>query len=399
MSQIKLDYKYLFYIFLFAITIVLAYTANTLSISYKEALNVFVNNSLLSILTNTSIYIFGQNDLALRLPFLIFYILSVILMFKLTEDFFKHEIDRFISIIIFMLLPGMLSASILVNSAIVVTFFTLLYIYNYKKTKEHSYILLTLFLFLDNSFAIFFLALFFYSLNIKDNKLFVISLIFFGISMGIYGFDTGGKPKGFFVDTFGIYASIFSPLIFLYFIYAIYRIAIKETKDIIWYIAATSLLFSLIFSLRQRVYIEDYAPFVIIFLPYMIRLFMHTYRIRLPQFRYRHKYFMITAVFILFLNSLLTIYNKPIYLLVEKSKDHFAYKYNFVKDLAYELKKKGINEVESDNDELLLRLKFYGIEEGNKFYLTMNKLYFYDLEITMDYLGKDLFKAYVIKNR
>lgn len=399
MKLIKFEYKYLFYLSLIVISAVLLLTANTLSISYKEALNVFVNTSLLSIITNSSIYIFGQNDLALRVPFLIFYMASAFLMYQVTKDFFKYEIDRLVSVIVFMLLPGLLSASILVNSAIIVTFFTLLYIYYYKKTNEHSYLLLVLFLFLDNSFAVFFLALFFYSLNIKDNKLLTVSLIFFGISMAIYGFETGGKPRGFFVDTFGIYASIFSPLIFLYFVYSIYRTAIKETRDIIWYISATSLLFSLVISLRQRVYIEDFAPFVVIFLPYMIRIFMHTYRVRLPQFRYRHKYFAIASLVLLFINVSLTLYNKPIYLFLEKPQKHFAYKYNFVKDLAKELKTNNINYIDSDDGELLLRLKFYGIEEGNNYYITTNKLYFYDLAINVNYLGKNIYTAYTIKSK
>ena len=176
-------YKYLFPIILFIVLSILLYTANNLSISYKEALNVFVNNSLLTILTNGSIYIFGQNDIALRLPFILFYTFSVVLMYKITEDFFKKESDRLISIVIFMLLPGLLSASILVNSAIVVTFFTLLYIYYYKSVNKHSYVLLVLFLFIDNSFAILFLALFFYSLNKKDNKLLILSLILFGFDL------------------------------------------------------------------------------------------------------------------------------------------------------------------------------------------------------------------------
>ena len=210
-------YNYYFYTFLSLLVIVLLFTANTLSISYKEALNVFVNTSVLSVFTNSSIYLFGQNDIALRLPFIIFYILSVLLMYKLTENYFKYEKDRFISIIIFMILPGVLSASLLVNSAIIVTFFTLLYLYIYKTTNKHSYLILVLVLFIDNSFDILFLALFFYSLKEKDNRLIYVSLILFTISMYIYGFDTEGKPRGFLVDTFAIYASIFSPLLFIYF--------------------------------------------------------------------------------------------------------------------------------------------------------------------------------------
>ena len=159
-------YSYYFYTLLFILVGVLILKADlSLSISYKEALNVFVNNSILTIITNTSIYFFGQNDIALRLPFILFYFFSVILMYKITENYFKYEKDRFIGILIFMMLPGVLSASLLVNSAIIVTFCTLLYVYHYNKYKTHSYILLIIFFIIDNSFAILYLALFFFSLK------------------------------------------------------------------------------------------------------------------------------------------------------------------------------------------------------------------------------------------
>ena len=44
-------------------------------------------------------------------------------MYKITENYFKYQKDRYISIIVFMILPGVLSASLLVNSAIVIIFF------------------------------------------------------------------------------------------------------------------------------------------------------------------------------------------------------------------------------------------------------------------------------------
>lgn len=390
--------KYIFYFILLIVLSVLIYTADTLSISYKEALNVFVNNSLLSVLTNSSIYLFGQNDIALRLPFLIFYVLSVFLMYQLSDGFFKKESDRIISITLFMVLPGLLSAAILVNSAIVVTFFTLLYIYYYKRTNRHCYVLLILFLFIDNSFAIFFLSLFFFALSNKNKVLIGVSLVLFVLSMSIYGFDTGGKPRGFLVDTFAIYASIFSPLLFIYFFYSIYRSGIKNDRTLAWYIATTSLVFSLLFSFRQRIYIEDYAPFVVIFLPFMVRIFLHTVRIRLPQFRYRHNYTLIIVLFVLFINVTLTIFNKPIYLLLENPKKHFAYNYNFAKELAFELKENNINEIQSDDEELILRLRFYGIDEGKKYFVTTREQFFYDLKLPINYLGKTLITAYVIKN-
>ena len=83
-------YNYYFYTLLTVLVFVLLFVANTLSISYKEALNVFVNTSVLTYITNTSLYIFGQNDIALRLPFIIFYILSVLLMYKITDKYFNY---------------------------------------------------------------------------------------------------------------------------------------------------------------------------------------------------------------------------------------------------------------------------------------------------------------------
>jgi len=397
MSIPKNIYKYLFYFILFIVVTVLLITANTLSISYKEALNVFVNNSLLSLITNSSIAIFGQNDFALRFPFIFFYFLTVVLIYYASENFFKYEKDRLISTAIFMVLPGLLSAALLVNSAIVVTFFTLLYVYYYKNSGKHSYPLLVLFLFIDNSFAIFFLALFFYSLSNKENKLLIVSLVLFGLSMSIYGFDTGGKPKGFFIDTFGIYASIFSPLLFIYFFYTIYRVGIKGERTLVWYISTTSLVFSLIFSMRQKVYIEDFAPFVVIFLPYMVRSFLHTLRVRLPQFRKRYNNIAIITIFILVLNVVLTIYSKPLYLLIDKPQKHFAYKYDFIKDISNSLKEYSINNVNSEDRQLLLRLKFYGIKRGSDYYITTRPIKNFFKKITIKYNGKEIYTLYVEK--
>ena len=391
-------YKYYFYTSLLFLFFILLFKASySLSISYKEALNVFVNNSVLSLITNTSIYILGQNDIALRLPFILFYIFSVILMYKITENYFRYEKDRYISIVIFMILPGVLSASLLVNSAIVVIFFTLLYIYYYKKYNEHSYFLLLLFLFIDNSFAILYLALFFYSLKDKNNKLLYFSLVLFFVSMYIYGFSTSGKPRGFLVDTFAIYATVFSPFLFLYFLYTIYRVGIKEDRTLIWYISTTALISSLIFSFRQRIYIEDFAPYVVIFLPFMLKTFFHAYRVRLKEFRTNYNILAGLVVLMLSINVILTFINKPLYLVLPNSTKHFVYQYHFIKELADELSKRDIKSITTDNEELALRLKFYNIDKGDDYFLTLKNYDYPSERISIKYYGKELFVAYLIK--
>ncbi|MEA2018051.1 MAG: hypothetical protein U9N59_06350 [Campylobacterota bacterium] len=381
---------------LFHLTVLL-FLISDISISYKEALIFFQEDkNILSYIVNISSTIFGQNDFSLRVPFLMFYMGSAILMYLLTNDYFKSQRDRLINLAIFMILPGVNSAALVVNESIIVIFFTLLYIYFYKIKEKNYYLLLVLFLFIDNSFAILFLALFFYSIKIKENMMIAISLILFGISMSMYGFDIGAKPQGYFLDTFGIYATIFSPVLFLYFFYAIYRIGIKYDKDIFWYISMTAFGLSLIFSLRQRIEIEDFAPFVVIAIPIMVKLFIHSLRIRLKEFRKMHYLIARVALVILVLNFAGFVFNKYFYLIIENPKKHFAYKYHIAKELANKLKSTGITAISIDDKSLMLRLKFYGIGYSDKYYLTKLKNVKYNQIIEVNYHNKVIEKFYII---
>lgn len=391
-------YTIYFYIILAVVVSLLIFTANfSLSISYKEAINLFENNSVLSIITKSSIYFGGHNDLALRIPFIIFYLLSIILMYKITKNYFKYSLDRFISIVIFMLLPGVLSASLLVNTAIISIFFTLLYIYYYQTYNKHLYFLLPFLLFLDNSFMILFLALFFFSLKTDDKKLLYFSAILFGISVIIFGLPTDGRPKGYFLDTLGIYSAIFSPILFIYFIYTIYKIAINKQLDLSWYICATALILSILVSFRQKIYIEDFAPYVVIAIPSMIKIFMHSYRVRLKEFRKKYNLVAILTVIMLFVNVFFTFFNKALYLMLPDIKQHFVYQYHFAKELSEELKKRGIDNILFDDKALELRLKFYEINSANDYFLSQKEFYNYDEKISIKYYNKELFVVYIKK--
>jgi len=390
-------YNYIFAFSLAFFSIVLVFVADSLSISYKEALNVLDNRSVLSYITKISMVFFGQNDVAIRLPFILLYALSTVIMYLLTKDYFKKEIDRLINILIFMILPGMLSASLLINSAILVTFCTLSYLYYYKNYQKHNYYLLSIFLFVDNSFAILFLALFFYSLNKKENKLLIVSLILFGLSMYIYGFSSDGKPRSYLFDTFAIYASVFSPLLFIYYFYSMYRIGIKGNRSIYWYISITALIFSFLFSFRQRIYIEDFAPYVIITLPLMLKLFFHTVRVRLPEFRTIHYTLSKITIFLLLVNSLIIVYNKPLYLIIDKVDKHFVYDYHFAKEIADILKENNINNIRVYDKKLQKRLEFYGIKKGDDYLVSLYNPTNYNLKFQISYFDKVLINIYVYK--
>jgi len=392
----KKQINFTFYTVLFVYSGILVLVANSLGLSLKET-NIFYNenNSILWYITHISTHFLGTNNIGIRLPFIIIYIFTVILAFLLSDDYFSRPSDRLISIFIFMLLPGLVSASLLIDISIIVVWCVLLYLYLFKLYGKEYYILLVLFLFIDNSFAILYLALFFYSLQKKDNVLLVISLILFALSMYMYNFDIGGHPKGYFLDTFAIYASIFSPIIFMYFFYTIYRVVSKGDKDLYWYIAITSLLLSFIFSLRQRINIADFAPYVVIAVPLMVKTFLHSYRIRLKEFRLKHKLFANIMLFVLILNTLILLFNKPLYAFLNKPSEHFAYKFHIVDDLAKKLKLMNINKIYTEDKNLQKRLDYYGVTFGNKYFITDRKTPKYSKKIDIIYFNT-IVKTYYI---
>ncbi len=376
---------------------VLLFMANDFSIAYKEV-EIFQNKiGFAGFLSHLFTDRFGINTLLIKLPFIIFYTLSAVILYLLTDDYFKYQKDRLLSVAIFMILPGVNSAALLLNESIVVVFFTLLYLYIYKRTGKENYLLLFLFLFIDNSFAILYLALFFYSLKKRDDVLLFVSLTLFGLSMSFYGFEIGGRPRGYFLDTFGIYASIFSPLLFMYFFYAIYRFGIKFERDMYWYLAATALVLSFVFSLRQKVYIEDFAPFVVVAIPVMVKLIFHSIRVRLQEHQGNYLFFGYIILFILVINFAIFVGNKSLYLVLENPKKHFAYDYHIAKELAIKLKFLGIKHIHTENSELGARLNFYGVKDNGNFELIETNLKEKKYDISIAYFGKIVAKYKINK--
>ena len=348
----------------------LIYSTQGISLSYDEA-NIFFNeNNLIHYIAVYSTQLLGQNDFTLRLPFILFHLGSIVLLYKIGKLFLKKRVDRIISVAIYALLPGINGIALMVNSGIVVIFFSLLFTYLYlREYKVASHIVLIMALFIDNSFGIFFTALFMYALFKRKTDLLILTLILLSASLYIYGFEVGGKPRGYFVDTLGVYSIIFSPLLFLYFVYAMYRILIKEEKNLLWYISFFSLIVSLLLSMRQRLALEDFAPFVVLSVPLMVKVFFNSYRVRLPAFRKLHTFFFALVLVTLVLNTTLIFLNKPLYAVMEDPSKHFAIKYNIAKELAGELKAKGITNVMMKDDKMALRLKFYGIGQGRNYKL------------------------------
>jgi len=172
---------------------------------------------------------------------------------------------------------------------------------------------------------------------------------------------------------------------------------IKKELDLSWYIASASIILSLLASFRQKIYIEDFAPYVVIVVPSVIKIFLHSYRIRLKEFRTNYNIVATLTILFLSINVLFLFVNKPIYLFLSNPERHFIYQYHFVKEVANELKNRGINSIICDDKTLALRLKFYGIKESNKYFLSTNEFYNYNEKISVDYYNRELFVVYIKK--
>ncbi|MEJ5169307.1 MAG: hypothetical protein WHU93_09065, partial [Arcobacteraceae bacterium] len=192
-------------------------------------------------------------------------------------------------------------------------------------------------------------------------------------------------------------ASIFSPLLFLYFAYAMCKISFKGTKSLYWFVSIVAFGFSLILSFRQKIDIADFAPFVIIAIPMMVKLFMHSYRVRLRQFRIYHKIGVNIVLIVLVLNFLILHFNKPLYIVLSNPSKHFAYDYHFVDDISKELKKRNMNNVFCEDEKLQLRLKLYGISKGSEYYISTKKPKIYDDIIEINVYDRNILKLFVTK--
>ncbi|MBD3790495.1 MAG: hypothetical protein IE885_09085 [Campylobacterales bacterium] len=359
--------QHYFWFLLFIYIVVVSYLASTLPISPHEAKMLYASHDV-----TASLMQWGEQHIGgffgLRLFSFLFGFLSIGLFYQVSRLYLKKEEDIFLATTIFMWLPGLLTAAIQANSAILVIVLVLFFILVYEK----GYFVLSLPLMLGLFFVheasiIFFIALLIYGVVHKDKKLAIITASF--LITFVYlakGISIGGRPSGHFAEIFGLYATVFSPLVFLYFFYAMYRILLREEKTLLWYISFTALVFSLLLSIRQRVYITDFGPYVMIAVVLMIEVFNKSIRVRLPQFQRKYRWGFYTVIAVLIFNTLLIVFHKPIFALMDDPKKHFAYRIYKPYWLMQELRQKGQSCFDTHDERLRYQLRYYGVPSCQK---------------------------------
>jgi len=353
--------KYVFFLILGVDTIMLFLQTSHVSISYEEASLLYGDFSVLSSLTSLSLNLFGHNDLALRFMMILFHLLSAILMYEISKRYIPLERNRLWLLLVFLLLPGVVSAAIIVNSAGMLIFGLLLFVYLSEKIPQrYLNVLLLLYALTDVGFVYLFLGLaVYYSMNKqKYNLVYVLALYL--LTSYLYGSEVTGSPSGHFLDTIGVYSAIFTPIIFIYLFYALYKRYFTSKIDMLWYLSATVLILSLVLSFRQRIPLEHFAPYLIIALPLAAQSFISSYRVRLKVYRKHYKLAFVLSFIFLISNTLLVFFNKELYAFVQNPKNHFAYEMHVAKELSNILKERGVSCVTTD-EKMQKRLKFYGV--------------------------------------
>jgi hypothetical protein len=393
-----MSHRFVLFLILGIDAFILFFQTSSLSISHAESMVLYGDISFLQLIIKTSIYFFGSNDFALRLPMIIFHLLSAILLYKISKNYLPNRKNRLWLLLVFVLLPGVISSAIIVESAGVIIFGLLFFVYAYENfSRKFVYLILSIYILIGGEFVYLFLALSIFSIYTKQRTFFIFNMFAFFTSLLLYGVDTTGLPQGHFLDSIAVYTAIFTPIIFIYIFYILYRRYLTKQIDILWFIASVAFVFSLLLSFRQRIELEDFAPYLILALPLAAQTFCHSYRVRLKMFRTKYRVAFVISLVLLVLNSLVVFFNKEIYIFIDKPQNHFAYNMHVAKELADELKSRDIECIDTDY-KMASRLKFYDVTNCNTHILVEKSLKDQNNKnVTISYSNRAVYKAYVTK--
>lgn len=342
----------------------LVYMISEISISYKEFIKLHSSESWLFVWLRVCVEIFGSSDYALRFSLIVVHIGNMSLMYLIGRIYLRKRRDSLFLVLLYALLPGVnLSALLLYESGFII-FVLLAICFVQLRFKKIPYVLICLAGLLDLVFCVLFIALGVYAILHRKSKMLLTSLVGFGVNMFLYSSSIAGVPQAYALDVLGAFAMLFSPLLFLYYIYTLYA-AITRHKDysLMVLISISGLIFSLLLSLRQEIDITKFAPLCVVGLPVLVYGFYNDMRVRLKMYRTRFRVRMGLVFLVLCFESFCLFGNKITYLF--SPQPNFARSYYIAKDVANALKSRGIEHLKVENSALALRLSFYGIEAGS----------------------------------
>ena len=333
--------------------------------SQTEANILYSQNMTIETLIVKEIYNYLQTDWGMRLPFFILSLFSLSIYMRVIEEYFKRDSIYYnLAIIIYLLIPGVTLSFILVNYATVPIFLTLLIVYaNIKGNRVLLIAASVLLLFTHSAQFVVYLALALYGYKKKEWWLLLLGIGFILLASVIATYDIDGVPKGHLTQIIGIYAAIFSPILFLVVVYAIYRRAIKKSRDLLWYIVATAFVVSLLLSIRQAIKITDFAPFVVLSAPLVVAIFRDSLAIRLPEFRKFYYLICKSVLIVLLLETSIIFLHYPLYRYTQFKEILLDSSIYEIPKIVEELKSNGKVCKDEINSHDLTLYRYYGVSK------------------------------------
>ncbi|AFI03318.1 glycosyltransferase family 39 protein [Helicobacter cetorum] len=343
--------------------------SNEISISYNEAKDFFYNNAWFIKIAQKSTEIFGQNDLALRLPFLLSHLINMLLIYLIGRKILKKPKDALYATLTYALLPGANLFAILLVKSVFVLNLGLLVSYLFVKSQKIPYLSILLCVFIDSAFITLFLGLGAYALRMRYFKSAFFALVCLLANLILFNNSFRGMPSGHFIDTCLELMLLYSPLFFVYYPYVIYKTLFSKEPSLLAFISASAWLFPLLLSVRQEIDLKTFAPLALVGLPLFTQGMLSILRVRLKEFRGRY-YLRIFSLYLLMLTETLFLWGSK----VSNANERLLNRHFLAKEIATALQARGIHQVRIDDKQLALRLKFYGIKEGGRLILVDTKI-------------------------
>jgi hypothetical protein len=347
----------LFVIFYIAVIFILLYTT---PFTLPEANILYSNKSSLTNYLATFFDNLNHNYIYIRASFFIISLINIYLFYKVSNLYIKDDKFSSLATFIYLITPGVFVSNILVNYATIPIFLALSFIYSYTLNQRVIPILvLVLLLFTNIASFVFYLAIVLYSYRKKDWILFIVAISLLILSSAIETYPIDGIPKGHLLQVLGVYGATLSPFYFLAILYAVYRVAINKQKSLLWYIVSSFIIVSLILSIRQKIKVTDFTPFVVIGSILVILVYKDVISIRLKIFQKRYKIVCMTVVSVLLLETSLVVLNYPLYKL-------FGSRYHIIDTSMYKIAEDARKKCTKNRHKRYKNLyKYYSLEVCN----------------------------------
>ncbi|WP_456431281.1 hypothetical protein [Nitratifractor sp.] len=276
-------------------------------------------------LTARAIHAVWDGVFAIRLLPLGLGILNARLMWLLAGEYFPDPADRRFAFWIYLLVPGAIASSVLLNDATYAFTCVLVFLYAHRRGWFPLGIAALAAAFPTHTavFA-FYLGVAVYGWRKKEHRWLAVAALFAVLAVVFGDYPFHGRPRGHLIELFGVYMALFSPLFFIAYFYALYRISLEGPRDLVWTIASTALVVSLLLSVRQHILIVDFSPYLLpgVFLP--VAVYLRSLRVRLPRFRRPYRIAAGVVVASMILSASVIVLHRPIYEALGRPERYFA---------------------------------------------------------------------------